>query len=223
MTIDDIIYRKLTELLEAISDRIEKNTLMNQEIIKQLFHSLEAHAKHIVELQTKLETTLARTIVTKPPPSAIGSCSQCGNWIYPNTKDHYGWFHTTKCNACNPYPWNPTEPPTATADYGLTTEKEKGFARLVWLLLKDRTGKLRMNPNDVPFNWQLRIEPDSDYPGRVWVSAELNKTPPEPLPDPQRCEVPPEGWSCSRERGHEGPCAARPIAPPAPPDPRECL
>jgi len=22
------------------------------------------------------------------------------------------------------------------------------------------------------------------------------------------CEVPPEGWTCSRERGHKGPCAA---------------
>jgi hypothetical protein len=25
------------------------------------------------------------------------------------------------------------------------------------------------------------------------------------------CTRPPEGWSCSREPGHEGPCAARPI------------
>ena len=24
------------------------------------------------------------------------------------------------------------------------------------------------------------------------------------------CEVPPNGWKCSRERGHEGPCAATP-------------
>lgn len=27
------------------------------------------------------------------------------------------------------------------------------------------------------------------------------------------CEVPPPGWWCSREKGHEGPCAARPGAP----------
>lgn len=26
----------------------------------------------------------------------------------------------------------------------------------------------------------------------------------------QGCRVPPEGWWCSREPGHEGPCAARP-------------
>jgi hypothetical protein len=25
----------------------------------------------------------------------------------------------------------------------------------------------------------------------------------------QGCEVPPDGWWCSREPGHEGPCAAR--------------
>lgn len=34
-----------------------------------------------------------------------------------------------------------------------------------------------------------------------------------PLPDQSdlRCDVPPDGWWCSRERGHAGPCAARPI------------
>lgn len=30
-------------------------------------------------------------------------------------------------------------------------------------------------------------------------------TPPE-----RRCKVPPPGWWCSREPGHEGPCAAHP-------------
>jgi hypothetical protein len=30
--------------------------------------------------------------------------------------------------------------------------------------------------------------------------------PPPPLP----CHVPPPGWACSRERHHDGPCAARP-------------
>ena len=24
------------------------------------------------------------------------------------------------------------------------------------------------------------------------------------------CEVPPEGWSCTRKKGHDGPCAAVP-------------
>ncbi len=27
----------------------------------------------------------------------------------------------------------------------------------------------------------------------------------------QGCQLPPPGWWCSREPGHEGPCAARPI------------
>lgn len=30
----------------------------------------------------------------------------------------------------------------------------------------------------------------------------------EPPPS-QGCELPPQGWYCSREKGHEGPCAAR--------------
>lgn len=28
-----------------------------------------------------------------------------------------------------------------------------------------------------------------------------------------RCQIPPVGWWCSRERGHDGPCAARTYAP----------
>jgi hypothetical protein len=27
------------------------------------------------------------------------------------------------------------------------------------------------------------------------------------------CTLPPEGWACSREPGHDGPCAARPEGP----------
>jgi hypothetical protein len=27
--------------------------------------------------------------------------------------------------------------------------------------------------------------------------------------DSRQCGVPPEGWVCSREAGHDGPCAAR--------------
>jgi hypothetical protein len=25
-----------------------------------------------------------------------------------------------------------------------------------------------------------------------------------------KCQIPPEGWTCSRESGHDGPCAALP-------------
>jgi hypothetical protein len=40
-----------------------------------------------------------------------------------------------------------------------------------------------------------------------------NKTPlPEAVRE-QMCQLPPDGWWCSREPGHEGPCAARPIQP----------
>lgn len=31
---------------------------------------------------------------------------------------------------------------------------------------------------------------------------------------PAVCQIPPEGWWCSREAGHEGPCAAREVVPP---------
>lgn len=29
------------------------------------------------------------------------------------------------------------------------------------------------------------------------------------MTDERVCTVPPEGWWCSREKGHDGPCAAR--------------
>lgn len=31
------------------------------------------------------------------------------------------------------------------------------------------------------------------------------------MSDLGRCSVPPEGWWCSRQPGHEGPCATRPV------------
>jgi hypothetical protein len=33
------------------------------------------------------------------------------------------------------------------------------------------------------------------------------------MTDIERCDVPPEGWWCSREKGHDGPCAAREVEP----------
>lgn len=27
----------------------------------------------------------------------------------------------------------------------------------------------------------------------------------------QECEMPPKGWLCTREKGHDGPCAAYPV------------
>jgi hypothetical protein len=37
-------------------------------------------------------------------------------------------------------------------------------------------------------------------------------TPALNLDHPVHCTVPPNGWWCSREAGHDGPCAARPVA-----------
>lgn len=40
----------------------------------------------------------------------------------------------------------------------------------------------------------------------------------------QSCKIPPPGWLCTREGGHEGPCAAIPDETPPPPAPiqRSC-
>jgi hypothetical protein len=37
----------------------------------------------------------------------------------------------------------------------------------------------------------------------------------EVLSPTEQCDKPPEGWSCSRIKGHEGPCAAAPLANPS--------
>ena len=48
---------------------------------------------------------------------------------------------------------------------------------------------------------------------RDWSVAELiaEKLDAEAAPEPESCTVPPEGWYCTRQKGHEGPCAAHPM------------
>lgn len=49
---------------------------------------------------------------------------------------------------------------------------------------------------------------------RIWTKVEkiraknLAKPKFGPLPGKYECEIPPEGWRCTREPGHEPPCAA---------------
>lgn len=49
-----------------------------------------------------------------------------------------------------------------------------------------------------------------------WLDAKVASDPTSEVEAGSRCEVPPEGWWCSREPGHEGPCAARAVGEPAP-------
>jgi hypothetical protein len=48
-------------------------------------------------------------------------------------------------------------------------------------------------------NWKATAE------AKDMIYTELSNKGPE-----SRCEVPPEGWTCTREAGHDGPCAALP-------------
>lgn len=54
---------------------------------------------------------------------------------------------------------------------------------------------------------------DDGVSGFVYAisSAALNAAP-QPAAQPDRCEIPPYGWSCTRKPGHDGPCAAVPAA-----------
>jgi hypothetical protein len=43
---------------------------------------------------------------------------------------------------------------------------------------------------------------------KEWTTGSSNSSETSPT---SRCELPPLGWRCSRAKGHEGPCAARPL------------
>lgn len=65
------------------------------------------------------------------------------------------------------------------------------------------------NPKDIEWAQDLiaNCEEASLYDKIV---AKLDEVRKEYEPKDQGCTVPPAGWWCSREKGHEGPCAARP-------------
>ncbi len=50
---------------------------------------------------------------------------------------------------------------------------------------------------------------DGDEAPPVDVVFEIEEDPFPSVPPARRCALPPPGWECSREAGHDGPCAAR--------------
>lgn len=63
----------------------------------------------------------------------------------------------------------------------------------------------------------VRIDGEKEFPNYQLHRAQLvaeNDKPEYPTGD-EVCKVPPEGWRCTRKAGHDGPCAAFPIAGPA--------
>lgn len=64
-----------------------------------------------------------------------------------------------------------------------------------WRIHGDRYVRLLPPETGKPLK-QLRLfDPDGDPPGEL----------------ARQCDKPPAGWRCSREPGHEGPCAAWPV------------
>ena len=57
-----------------------------------------------------------------------------------------------------------------------------------------------------------RDKPDfvAHFTARDWDTAEFvaKKLDDAGAAAPVSCDVPPEGWYCTREKGHDGPCAA---------------
>lgn len=113
-------------------------------------------------------------------------CRKCGVMLVPTSHE------ARKCPKCKVWTFKPT------ADEGLGFEVER-------------------------FNGEDGVEVlirDTDSPewtsGLAWA-----KTSPETIVtmladayealtrNSEKCNVPPQGWWCSREKGHEGPCAAR--------------
>jgi hypothetical protein len=55
----------------------------------------------------------------------------------------------------------------------------------------------------------LLTEDGKFYPGRQVASVKFSEIKLITEEISTQCTVPPPGWSCSRQPGHEGPCAAR--------------
>lgn len=82
---------------------------------------------------------------------------------------------------------------------GAVTLKKGVALRTVLARMKYLSGSLRANMGKA---YQYDVEHPSDG---------LNASPAEPAPIPAcACQLPPEGWACTRASGHEGPCAAVP-------------
>lgn len=66
--------------------------------------------------------------------------------------------------------------------------------------------------------WLKKHLPQSAYNERGYINETdafnfVNVLPTRSYPSTEKCEHPPEGWSCSRGKGHKGPCAATPLKP----------
>ena len=63
-------------------------------------------------------------------------------------------------------------------------------------------------------NWhKTKPEFAAHFTARDWDTAEVVATALDLLraEAPLSCEVPPDGWYCTRQHGHDGPCAAYPM------------
>jgi len=78
------------------------------------------------------------------------------------------------------------------------------------LYIDGSDGSLWQSRNDLA---TVRSEPDSAVRHYIRVSDLLLLLGDcdAPIAPTGECTVPPPGWVCSREPGHSGPCAARPI------------
>ena len=62
--------------------------------------------------------------------------------------------------------------------------------------------------------WLLSTEPH--WGDRInWTTADeiARRLDDLAAPEPETCTLPPKGWYCTRQAGHDGPCAAHPELP----------
>lgn len=57
-----------------------------------------------------------------------------------------------------------------------------------------------MTDHPEPHGWRI---------GKAWLAKQARERAEREQPR-RPCDVPPPGWRCTRERGHDGPCAAWP-------------
>ena len=89
-------------------------------------------------------------------------------------------------------------------------------------LLNNQANEIAFGWNDSGSFWHMRLGPRGSGNmmegfGRTLSATETGVSTFEAAIDEflrqlNLCDVPPNGWKCSRERGHDGPCAAIPMS-----------
>jgi hypothetical protein len=158
--------------------------------------------------------------------------TQLMKWLVANFGGNYGLKREATEKHKASYEWRPK---------GLGNTKRMLLGILPYLVIKREQATLGLEWADLPYDSGVRREqifqrlkvlnqkgpmsvttntlddtvfiPEWGKPESK-IESELNgdvESAPDVNPGSEKCDLPPNDWWCSRSKGHDGPCAARPI------------